>query len=164
MKASTSCSISRTSCELQITLSLRDSSRIPTWAPSTPRPCVRLPISLRRVRLHRSRSHGLRRAGGLFRRGVVARGCGSYRQVQLQEHLYKRLPDGELPEGWGLWLDERVVEYPWFLSRLPPAPGKLLDAGSVLNYDYVLCHERLNNKTISICTLAPESENYCHRG
>ena len=93
-----------------------------------------------------------------------ARGYGSYRRIQLQEYLRKGLPQGGLPEGWGRWLDERVVEYPWFLSRLPPTPGKLLDAGSVLNYDYVLRHERLNNKTISIFTLAPESESYCNRG
>ncbi|PYX33224.1 MAG: hypothetical protein DMG77_00985 [Acidobacteria bacterium] len=118
-------------------------------------PTIGLQLNLRRLKSRIFVKHGRR---------PYARGYGSYRQVQLQEHLYKRLPDGELPEGWGLWLDERVVEYPWFLSRLPPAPGKLLDAGSVLNYDYVLCHERLNNKTISICTLAPESENYCHRG
>jgi len=92
--------------------------------------------------------------------------CGyrSYRQIRLKEYLGKRLPDCALPEGWGLWLDERVVEYPWFFSRLPDTPGKLLDAGSVLNYDYVLSHKALTNKNICIFTLAPESESYCNRG
>jgi len=88
----------------------------------------------------------------------------SYRRTQVQKYIGKELPDGLLPDGWGLWLDERAIEYPWFFSRLPPTPGKLLDAGSVLNYDYVLRHEKLNNKTISIFTLAPEAENHCGRG
>lgn len=91
-------------------------------------------------------------------------GCGSYRRIQLRQHLSREMPDGVFPQGWGRWLDERAVEYPWFFSRLPPAPGKLLDAGSVLNFDYVLSHERLRNKAVSIFTLGPESENYCHRG
>lgn len=69
-----------------------------------------------------------------------------------------------MPDSWGLWLDERAVEYPWFFSRLPETPGKLLDAGSTLNYDYVLSHRKLNNKTISIFTLAPESEAYWQKG
>jgi len=97
-------------------------------------------------------------------RKPYARGYVAYRQLQLQQYLDKALPDRELPEGWGLWLDERVVEYPWFLSRLPQAPGKLLDAGSVLNHDYVLSHRMLSNKTISILTLAPESQCHWHRG
>jgi len=91
-------------------------------------------------------------------------GCGSYRRIQLREHLAKKMPEGVFPRGWGRWLDERAVEYPWFFSRLPSGPGKLLDAGSVLNFDFVLSHERLGNKAISIFTLGPESENYCHRG
>lgn len=73
-------------------------------------------------------------------------------------------PEGVLPEGWGRWLDERAVEYPWFLSRLPQIPGRLLDAGSALNHQEVLCHEKLQNKALSIFTLAPESESYWDRG
>ena len=97
-------------------------------------------------------------------RRPYAPGYLSYRRIQLQQYLSEGLPDGTLPKGWGLWLDERAVEYPWFLSRLPRRPGKLLDAGSVLNYDYILCHEALANKTICISTLAPESTTYCDRG
>jgi len=99
-------------------------------------------------------------------RGRRPYACGyeSYRRIQLQEYLCKEIPDGTLPDHWGLWLDERAVEYPWFFSRLPRTPGRLLDAGSALNHDYVLAHEKLRNKTISIFTLAPESESYCDRG
>lgn len=93
-------------------------------------------------------------------RRPFARGYLSYRHLQLQQYLSEDMPDGRLPKGWGLWLDERVVEYPWFLSRLPPTPGKLLDAGSALNHDYLLSHDKLRNKTTSIFTLAPEPECY----
>lgn len=97
-------------------------------------------------------------------RRPYARGYLSYRQIQLEKYLHQDLPQGSLPRGWGLWLDERTVEYPWFFSRLPRTAGRLLDAGSALNYGYILSHEKLDNKTISIFTLAPEAENYGERG
>lgn len=97
-------------------------------------------------------------------RRPYARGYCSYRRIQLEKYVYRDLPQGILPGGWGLWLDERTVEYPWFFSRLPRAAGRLLDAGSTLNYEYILSHEKLKNKTISILTLAPEPQNYCERG
>jgi SAM-dependent methyltransferase len=59
--------------------------------------------------------------------------------------------------GYGVRLDERVVEYPWLFSRLPAHPGKVLDAGSVLNFDYILAHPSLTTKQIFISTLAPEA-------
>jgi len=97
-------------------------------------------------------------------RRPYARGYDSYRRIQLEEYLRRELPHGVLPEAWGLWLDERAIEYPWFFSHLPDTSGRLLDAGSILNHDYVLGHQKLRNKTISIFTLAPESESYCDRG
>ena len=48
------------------------------------------------------------------------------------------LSDGALPVGHGFRLDERIVEYPWLFSRLPSGAGNLLDAGSVLNYEFLL--------------------------
>ena len=62
-----------------------------------------------------------------------------------------------LPQGYGFRLDERVIEYPWFFSRLPVGEGKLLDAGSVLNMDFVMSHKSLSKKQIFISTLAPEA-------
>lgn len=82
----------------------------------------------------------------------------------MQEYLQGKFPDGPLPEGWGRWLDERAVEYPWLFSRLPGSPGKVLDAGSVLNHATIIGHEKLANKSLFISTLAPEKENYCDRG
>ena len=43
-----------------------------------------------------------------------------------------------LPREYGKYLDERVVEYPWLFSRLAQAEGRVLDAGSMLNFDYIL--------------------------
>src|SRR5262245_13546483 len=43
-----------------------------------------------------------------------------------------------LPPRYGFRLDERIVEYPWFFSRLPSGAGTLLDAGSVLNFGFLL--------------------------
>jgi len=63
-----------------------------------------------------------------------------------------------LPKGYGFRLDERIIEYPWFFSSLPSREGSLLDAGSVLNYDFLLDQPGLANKRVFISTLAPESE------
>lgn len=73
------------------------------------------------------------------------------------------LNDGVLPTGHGFRLDERVVEYPWFFSRLPSSEGNLLDAGSVLNYSFLLSQPALANKRVFISTLAPESDCYWSR-
>ena len=35
-----------------------------------------------------------------------------------------------LPAGFGIGVDERIVEYPWIVSRLEPGSTRLLDAGS----------------------------------
>jgi SAM-dependent methyltransferase len=70
-----------------------------------------------------------------------------------------------LPDRYGFRLDERIVEYPWFISRLPEnEQGILLDAGSVLNYDFILDHPALKSKNVFISTLAPEAHSYWYRG
>lgn len=76
----------------------------------------------------------------------------------LQDHaLMARFRAGDaLPEGFGTRLDERVVEYPWLFSRLPADAEMMLDAGSVLNFDFLLELPMLDNKTIVIYTLEPE--------
>ena len=66
----------------------------------------------------------------------------------------------KLPDKYGEFLDERVVEYPWLLSRLNNKKTKILDAGSILNYDYILNYEAINNKAVTIVTLEPENNCY----
>lgn len=63
----------------------------------------------------------------------------------------------QLPDGYGIGLDERIVEYPWLLSRLSLDGGLILDGGSVLNYPYLLDAPQLSGNRLVILTLAPES-------
>jgi hypothetical protein len=69
-----------------------------------------------------------------------------------------------LIEGYGCRLDERIIEYPWLFSRLPDGSGRLLDAGSVLNFDYILSHRNLKEKKVFISTLAPEPHCFWRKG
>jgi hypothetical protein len=58
----------------------------------------------------------------------------------------------QLPEGFGAKLDERVVEYPWILSRLPEK-GLIFDAGSTLNKEVLLKSPWLRDRQLLIYTL-----------
>lgn len=56
------------------------------------------------------------------------------------------------------YLDERIIEIPWIIHKLSKLKGKLLDAGSTLNHEYLL--KKLVRKfKIYILTLFPE-KNY----
>jgi hypothetical protein len=72
----------------------------------------------------------------------------------------------ELPPGFGFRLDDRVVEYPWLLSRLGRHENRMrvLDAGSTLNYEDILRHPAVKKHTWSIVTLAPETESFWDEG
>jgi FkbM family methyltransferase len=59
-----------------------------------------------------------------------------------------------LPAGLGAGFDERVVEYPWLISR--GLSGRVLDAGSVLNHRHLLERLRPTIDELTIMTLAPE--------
>ncbi len=69
-----------------------------------------------------------------------------------------------LPVNFGFRLDGRSVEIPWVLSRLPVAPADVLDAGSSLNHAVALDAQVLQNKKLTIVTLAPEREAAWQRG
>jgi SAM-dependent methyltransferase len=61
----------------------------------------------------------------------------------------------------GEFLDERTVEIPWIFSRFSEGSGRrLLDAGSSLNFDWMLSHPRLKEREVTIATLAPEGSAY----
>ncbi len=94
-----------------------------------------------------------------------SRGYNVYRQRQISQILEGRnFQPRQLPPGYGYRLDERVVEYPWLFSQLPVGGGKLLDAGSALNFSYLLNREPLRSKRIYICTLAPEPDCFYQQG
>jgi SAM-dependent methyltransferase len=84
--------------------------------------------------------------------------------VLSDSSLISRFRRGEqLPQGYGIGIDERCVEYPWLIGQLDSAPGSLLDAGSTLNHGFLIDLPILQAKVIHILTLAPEEECFWHR-
>jgi SAM-dependent methyltransferase len=75
-------------------------------------------------------------------------------------------PSHELPSGFGYALDERIVEYPWLFSKLRSIDklGKILDAGSTLNHDYILTRRPFADADLTLMTLAPEKRCYWYKG
>ena len=78
-----------------------------------------------------------------------------YIQSVLQAKTIMQLFEqrNDLPTGFGLRLDERVVEYPWLISRLSGDFSWLLDAGGTLNYPHILDLAVLRDKSIVVYTL-----------
>ena len=72
--------------------------------------------------------------------------------------------EAELPATFGYGLDERVVEYPWTLARLPEGEGRLLDAGSVFNFKEIVDQPIVAEKEMTILTLKPEGDAFWERG
>ena len=69
-----------------------------------------------------------------------------------------------MPEGYGFRLDERLIEYPWVWSRLPEERCRVLDAGSTLNFDYLITNPIISNKDLYIITLFPEPQCFWKMG
>jgi SAM-dependent methyltransferase len=92
-------------------------------------------------------------------------GYDDYKREEIQRALESGIfSKGELPAGYGFRIDERIIEYPWLFNRMPTGPGKLLDAGSVLNFEFILSQPALANKKLHIVTLAPEGECFWRTG
>lgn len=68
-----------------------------------------------------------------------------------------------LPAGYGIGIDERIVEYPWVFLQLPQSPGRVLDAGSALNHRFLLDRAPLKEANLTIMTLAPEKRCFWGR-
>ena len=66
----------------------------------------------------------------------------------------------QLPDYFAVGLDERSIEYPWYLSCASKTARKILDAGSALNHPEILKHEYWNDKELTIVTLAPEANQF----
>ena len=63
-----------------------------------------------------------------------------------------------LPSRYGVGFDERVVEFPWTVTR--DLTGVVLDAGSTLNHPHILIRVRPAVEELHIVTLAPEQQAY----
>jgi len=66
----------------------------------------------------------------------------------------------KIPRGYGKSIDERIVEYPWLISRITKEKGCFLDAGSTFNFQQILNHNVMDNKDIYIYTYYPEENNF----
>jgi SAM-dependent methyltransferase len=97
-------------------------------------------------------------------------GYGEFREQSLRaavhdKPLLKTFRAGhDLPTGYGHRLDARIVEIPWTVSNVPTQTGNFLDAGSALNYDFVLTSPALQQQKVTIVTLAPEGEAFWRLG
>jgi SAM-dependent methyltransferase len=76
--------------------------------------------------------------------------------------MLERFAMGEpLPDGYGLGLDERCVEYPWLFAHRPS--GLVLDAGSTLNQRFILDRLLPRIGELHVVTLAYEGIAYPER-
>lgn len=67
----------------------------------------------------------------------------------------------QLQPGYGIGLDERVIEYPWLLAT--GLRGRVLDAGSALNHEHVLDRFLPEVESLTIVTLEPEDVAFTKR-
>jgi SAM-dependent methyltransferase len=102
-------------------------------------------------------------------KGMIAWSPGYYEYKNMQismtinnDSLVKDF-NNSIPKGFGLRLDDRIVEYPWILSNLTDKGGLLLDAGSTLNFEYIVNHPVIVRKQLSIFTFYPENNNYSYK-
>ncbi len=84
--------------------------------------------------------------------------------VHDQELIARFARGASLPNGYGLGLDERCVEFPWLLAQVPAGPARMLDAGSSLNHALLLDMPLLAEKRLHVVTLAPEEQSFWQRG
>ena len=104
-----------------------------------------------------------------FTRG---KGYSAYRNSSIErlvndEEFLKSLQQAcPLPAGTGVQLDERVIEYPWVLSKLLPytEESRFLDAGSTLNHAFIMEHPLVKLHKWTLLTLAPERECFANLG
>ena len=87
-----------------------------------------------------------------------------YKEKLIIKALQDNFDPVEASKPFGLLLDERIVEYPWLISKIKNMDGCLLDAGSTLNFNYLLNNSALRNKKTFISTLAPERQAYWRSG
>lgn len=69
-----------------------------------------------------------------------------------------------LPQNYGYGVDERCVEYPWLFSHFSQQTETVLDAGSVLNHEFILEQPIFEHKKLHILTLAPEGNCFYQKG
>ncbi|WP_431135811.1 methyltransferase domain-containing protein [Psychroserpens mesophilus] len=69
-----------------------------------------------------------------------------------------------IPSDFGHRVDERIVEYPWIFANLTNAEERLLDAGSTFNFDFIINHDLIKKKNLTIYTFSPEKNCFNNKG
>jgi SAM-dependent methyltransferase len=86
-------------------------------------------------------------------------------QTMATPNLMSAFADGRaLPLGYGIGLDERCIEYPWFFAMEGVRRGTLLDAGSALNHEFLVTRVELHEREMTVFTLGPEEYCFWKRG
>ena len=96
-------------------------------------------------------------------------GYAEFKELKIGEalnnnSLLEDFSKKKIPKGYGVGIDERIVEYPWIFSQLTGEKSLFLDAGSTFNFAYLLDQKKLQSKKIHICTFHPESPNFNEKG
>lgn len=78
--------------------------------------------------------------------------------------LIEQMQLKSLPSGYGYKLDERIVEYLWIWSNLNFNDCKILDAGSTLNFKFLVDNSVVDSNDLYIYTFAPESYSFTNKG
>lgn len=69
-----------------------------------------------------------------------------------------------LPGDYGIAIDERCIEIPWYFEMAGREAKFILDAGSALNYQFAVRHPYLRDRKLTILTLAPEENCFWQLG
>jgi SAM-dependent methyltransferase len=79
------------------------------------------------------------------------------------EKILEQFRNKNLPDGFGVGIDERIVEYPFLFSLLQDRKCKILDAGSTFNFAPILIHPRMKSRDVTIFTAFPEATNFINK-
>jgi hypothetical protein len=106
-------------------------------------------------------------AADFFQRGCIpwTPGYSEYKWSSISKVILEDSFNSVIgTDRYGYRIDERIVELPWLLSRLPRGHQRLLDAGSALNFEAILSCPRVAEKKVFISTLAPEDQAFWNKG
>lgn len=101
----------------------------------------------------------------LFGRKPWSAGYNEFRWRFIQENIdnkstLDKFNSKQLPKGYGVGLDDRVVEYPWIFEKLNRGKGRMLDAGSTFNFPELIDRPEIKEKDFTIYTYYPEKYNF----
>lgn len=82
------------------------------------------------------------------------------RSLISDRELLDEMRSRRLRRGFGVGIDERIVEYPWVVSHMQSGYPRTLDAGSTFNHDFVIHSLARRTDDLTIYTYYPESSSF----